>query len=111
MLLIAPVLRLLSRAVPTLPFAPLKPLLLANAGILGLSLLSAEANKGLLYTLFLSLGTGLGFWLVLSLFNDLRQRACNDDDVPLPLRGLPIELISAGLMAMAFLGFNGLFKP
>lgn len=109
-LLIAPVLRLLSRTLPTWPFDNLKPLLIVNAGVLGLSLLSAEANKGLLYTAFLSLGTGLGFWLVLSLFNDLRQRACDDDDVPLPLRGLPIELISAGLMAMAFLGFNGLFK-
>lgn len=109
-LLITPVLTVLSRWLPALPFAGLKPLLIANAAILGLSLLSAEADKGLLYTAALSLGAGLGFWLVLSLFSDLRQRACNDD-VPLPFRGLPIELISAGLMAMAFLGFNGLFKP
>lgn len=108
-LLIAPVLSTLSRWLPTLPFTGLKPLLIANAGILGLSLLSIEADKGMLYTAALSLGAGLGFWLVLSLFSDLRQRACNDD-VPLPFRGLPIELISAGLMAMAFLGFNGLFK-
>ena len=52
---------------------------------------------------------GLGFWLVLSLFSDLRQRTLNND-VPLPFRGLPIELISAGLMAVAFLGFTGLIK-
>ncbi|WP_166358748.1 electron transport complex protein RnfA [Pseudomonas akapageensis] len=108
-LLIAPVVGMLSRWLPTLPFSGLKPLLIANAGILGVSLLSIEADQGMLYTAALSLGAGLGFWLVLSLFSDLRQRACNDD-VPLPFRGLPIELISAGLMAMAFMGFNGLFK-
>jgi electron transport complex protein RnfA len=108
-LLIAPVLSTLSRWLPTLPFTGLKPLLIVNAGILGLSLLGTEAGQGLLYTAALSLGAGLGFWLVLSLFSHLRQRACNDD-VPLPFRGLPVELISAGLMAMAFLGFNGLFK-
>jgi electron transport complex protein RnfA len=45
---------------------------------------------------------------VLSLFSDLRQRIA--DDIPLPFRGLPIDLISAGLMAVAFLGFNGLIK-
>jgi electron transport complex protein RnfA len=55
------------------------------------------------------LGAGLGFWLVLSLFNDLRQRTL-DNDVPLPFRGLAIDLIGAGLIAVAFLGFSGLIK-
>jgi electron transport complex protein RnfA len=57
----------------------------------------------------LSLGSGLGFWLVLSLFNDLRQRIA-DNAIPLPFRGLPVELISVGLMAVAFLGFNAMIK-
>ena len=52
---------------------------------------------------------GLGFWLVLSLFDDLRQRTFNNA-IPLPFRGLPIQLISAGLMAVAFLGLRGLVK-
>ena len=50
------------------------------------------------------------FWLVLSLFSDLRQRIA-DNDIPLPFRGLPVALISAGLMAVAFLGFNAMIKP
>ncbi|NBA94588.1 Rnf-Nqr domain containing protein [Pseudomonas sp. R5(2019)] len=108
-LLIGPLLRLLARALPGLPFAGLDNLLLANAAILGLSLIADDAQVSALTTLMLSLGAGLGFWLVLSLFDDLRQRVCNDD-VPSPFRGLPIQLISAGLMAMAFLGFDGLFK-
>ena len=46
---------------------------------------------------------------MLSLFSDLRQRMA-ENDIPLPFRGLPIELISAGLMALAFLGFNTMIK-
>ncbi|VVN99278.1 Rnf-Nqr domain containing protein [Pseudomonas fluorescens] len=107
--LIKPILSLLSRWLPQLSFSGLWPLLLGNAGVLGLALLSTQDNKGLGYTTALSLGAGLGFWLVLSLLNDLRQRTSNND-VPLPFRGLPIELISAGLMAVAFLGFSGLIK-
>ena len=107
--LIKPILSLLSRWLPQLPFSGLWPLLIGNAGVLGLALLVTQEDKGLGYTTALSLGAGLGFWLVLSLFSDLRQRTL-DNDVPRPFRGLPIELISAGLMAVAFLGFTGLIK-
>jgi electron transport complex protein RnfA len=108
-LLIAPMLKLLSRLCPTLPFDGLWPLLLANAGILGVALLNAHDDKGLFHAVAFSLGAGLGFWLVLSLFQDLRQRTL-DNDIPLPFRGLPIDLIGAGLIAVAFLGFSGLIK-
>jgi Na+-translocating ferredoxin:NAD+ oxidoreductase subunit A len=109
-LLIAPLLKLLSRMLPGLPFDGLWPLLLGNAGVVGALLLAVQANRGIGHSLALGLGAGLGFWLVLSLFSDLRQRIFNND-VPLPFRGLPIDLISAGLMAVAFLGFNGLLNP
>ncbi|NNB44416.1 Rnf-Nqr domain containing protein [Pseudomonas chlororaphis] len=109
-LLIAPLLKLLTRMLPGLPFDGLWPLLLGNAGVLGALLLAVQANRGITYSLALGLGAGLGFWLALSLFSDLRQRILNND-VPLPFRGLPIDLISAGLMAVAFLGFNGLLNP
>ncbi|QQZ40907.1 NADH:quinone oxidoreductase [Pseudomonas sp. SK3(2021)] len=109
-LLIAPLLKLLTRTLPGLPFEGLWPLLLGNAGVLGALLLAVQANRGIGHSLALGLGAGLGFWLVLSLFSDLRQRILNND-VPLPFRGLPIDLIGAGLMAVAFLGFNGLLNP
>ena len=108
-LLIAPLLKLLARGLPNLPFEGLWPLLLGNAGVLGLALINAQSDQGLLHAAAMSLGAGLGFWLVLSLFSDLRQRTL-DNDVPLPFRGLPIDLISAGLIAVAFLGFTGLIK-
>jgi electron transport complex protein RnfA len=99
----------LSRLLTTLSFEGLWPLLVGNAGVLGLTLLNAQDDKGFFQATALSLGAGLGFWLVLSLFNDLRQRTL-DNDVPLPFRGLPIDLIGAGLIAVAFLGFSGLIK-
>ncbi|MCY1465510.1 Electron transport complex subunit RsxA [compost metagenome] len=74
-----------------------------------MALLNVQEDKGLFHATALSLGAGLGFWLVLSLFTDLRERTA-DNDVPLPFRGLPIDLIGAGLIAVAFLGFSGLIK-
>ncbi|VVM56063.1 MULTISPECIES: electron transport complex protein RnfA [Pseudomonas] len=108
-LLIAPLLKLLARCLPNLPFDGLWPLLLGNAGVLGLALINAQNDQGLLHATALSLGAGLGFWLVLSLFCDLRERTA-DNDIPLPFRGLPIDLIGAGLIAVIFLGFSGLIK-
>lgn len=108
-LLIAPLLKLLSRLLVKFSFDGLWPLLLGNAGVLGLTLLNAQDDKGIFHAIALSLGAGLGFWLVLSLFSDLRQRTL-DNDIPLPFRGLPIELIGAGLIAVIFLGFSGLIK-
>jgi electron transport complex protein RnfA len=108
-LLIQPLLNVLSHVWPALPFGGLWPLLLGNAGVLSGVLLGTQDNKGLMPMTALSLGAGLGFWLVLSLFSDLRQRIANND-IPLPFRGLPVELISAGLMAVAFLGFNAMIK-
>jgi electron transport complex protein RnfA len=102
-------LKLLARLFSTLPFEGLWPLLLGNAGVLGVALLNAQEDKGFFHATALSLGAGLGFWLVLSLFTDLRERTA-DNDVPLPFRGLPIDLIGAGLIAVAFLGFSGLIK-
>lgn len=108
-LLIRPLLSGLTRTLPKLSFSGLWPLLLGNAGVLGVSLLGMQDASGLGGHVALSLGAGLGFWLVLSLFSDLRQRTL-DNDVPMAFRGLPIDLIGAGLIAVAFLGFSGLIK-
>ena len=108
-LMIAPLLKLLTRGLPDWPFDGLWPLLLGNAGVLGLALINAQNDQGLIHVMALSLGAGLGFWLVLGLFSDLRERTAGND-IPLPFRGLPIDLLGAGLMAVIFLGFSGLIK-
>ena len=110
LLLIKPSKALLARLFPTLDFSGLWLLLASNAGILGLALLDAQAGQSLARAGVLGLGAGLGFWLLASLYQDLRQRISHED-VPQPFRGLPIELISAGLLGVAFLGVNGLIAP
>jgi len=107
--LITPLLTLVSRWQPQLPQTGLKPLLLGNAGVLALSLTASSPELDVLQVIALSMGSGLGFWLVLILLDDLRQRTLDNDAIPESFRGLPLELIGAGIMAMAFLGLNGLF--
>jgi len=104
-----PILLGLQRWLKDWPFAGLQQLLAGNAALLGLCLQLSGEHQGLLHACMVGLGSGLGFWLVLALFDDLRQRS-RHDDVPLAFRGLPMELMGAGIMAMAFLGFSGLFS-
>ncbi|MFJ4144260.1 Rnf-Nqr domain containing protein [Pseudomonas sp. NPDC089734] len=108
-LLIAPSLTGLSTLFPRLDFSGLWPLLLGNAGIAGVLLIGLATERGFGHLIALSLGAGLGFWLVLSLLDDLMQRV-RSEDIPQAFRGMPIQLIGTGLMGLAFLGFNGLIK-
>ena len=101
-----PLLNVLSRRVPALPFDGLWVPLLASTGVLSVALLGPGNAGELIY----SLGIGPAFWLVLSLFNDLRQRI-DENDIPRPFKGLPVDLLSAGLLAVAFLGLNAMIKP
>ena len=105
-LLSQPLLTVLSRRVPALPFDGLWVPLLASTGVLSVALLGPGNASQLIY----SLGIGPAFWLTFSLFSDLRQRI-DENDIPQPFKGLPVDLLSAGLMAVAFLGLNAMIKP
>ncbi|WP_460418319.1 Rnf-Nqr domain containing protein [Pseudomonas sp. microsymbiont 2] len=100
--------QILRKAHPKWPVDGLTGILAGNAVVLGLSLQFATDTDDLRQALIQGLMGGLGFWLALTLFADLRARS-QHPDIPSALRGLPIELIGAGLMAMALSGFNGLF--
>ena len=116
LLLLLPLLSALAWAMPTLlsrwrpdwPVDGLRPLLMGNAVVLGLLLQLVSDASSIGQALIYSVGAALGFWLALVLFADLRVRS-HHPDLPVALRGLPIELIGAGVMALAFSGFNGLF--
>lgn len=95
---------LLARWRPHPAQSQLWPLLLGNG--LGAAVL-ARSLESFSDAVALGLGGGLGFWLVLQLMNDLLERTVQCD-VPTALRGTPLLLIIAGLMSLAFLGFNGL---
>ena len=97
-------LSLLGRWRPAHAQPGLWPLLLGNG--LGAMLLG-RSLEGFAASLALGNGGGLGFWLVLQLLSDLLERI-EQCDVPVAFRGMPVLLIAAGLMGLAFLGFNGL---
>ncbi|BAN47309.1 Rnf-Nqr domain containing protein [Metapseudomonas resinovorans] len=98
-------LRLLARLRPALARDGLWPLLVVNGAALGAMLLGAAGSFPV--ALGMGLGGGLGFWLVLSLFDDL-LRQVDESLVPAAFRGAPLLLVCAGLMGLALLGFNGM---
>lgn len=84
------------------------PLITTNCAVLGVALINTQdKNYGLAATLVHAVGAGLGFTLALVLMAGIRERL-EDHDVPKALDGFPIAFITAGLMAMAFLGFSGM---
>jgi len=83
------------------------PLITTNCAVLGVALLNVERQHGLLESLVFGAGAGAGFGLALLLFTALRERLATAD-VPAAFRGTPVALVTAGLMALAFMGFAGL---
>ena len=83
------------------------PLITTNCAVLGVALLNAERQHDLLQSLVFGAAAAAGFGLALLLFAALRERL-DGSDVPAAFRGAPIALVSAGLMALAFMGFGGL---
>lgn len=85
------------------------PLITTNCAILGLALLNINAEHNFTESIVYGFSAGVGFSLVLVLFSSIRERIAASD-VPLPFQGASIAMITAGLMALAFMGFTGLIK-
>ena len=85
------------------------PLITSNCAVLGVALLNVQEQHNLLQSALYGFGAAAGFGLVLIMFSAMRERIAHAD-VPLHFRGAPITLITAGLMALAFMGFTGLAK-
>ncbi len=83
------------------------PLITTNCAVLGVTILNIDEGYGFVEALVNSLGGGLGFMLAMVLFAGVRGRIENSD-IPKSLQGLPITLVSAALVAVSFLGFQGL---
>lgn len=85
------------------------PLITTNCAVLGVALLNMQQQHDLLQSAFYGFGAAAGFGLVLVAFAAMRERLAHTD-VPVHFRGAPIGLITAGLMALAFMGFTGLAR-
>lgn len=82
------------------------PLITSNCAVLGVALLNLREQNSLLESAVYGFGAALGFGAVLVALAAARERLALAD-VPEPFRGAPIGLITAGLMALAFMGFTG----
>lgn len=83
------------------------PLLTTNCAVLGVAILVIRGGLDLGESVVYSVATALGFTLALTIFAGIREQL-ELVDIPRPLRGAPIALICAGLLALAFMGFSGI---
>ena len=83
------------------------PLITTNCAVLGVSLTNVQDGFNFIESVIAGVGTGIGFTIAIVLLASLRERI-NESDIPVPFRGAPIVLLSAALMAIAFMGFSGL---
>ena len=83
------------------------PLITTNCAVLGVAIIVAQKNFGLLHSLVYALATAGGFALALVLFAAIRTQL-ELADIPRAMRGVPVALIVAGILAMAFMGFAGI---
>jgi electron transport complex protein RnfA len=85
------------------------PLITTNCAILGLALFQTNRSYGVVEGLVFALGAGSGFTLALLLMAGLREEA-ELSDIPAIVRGTAMNLIIAGILSLAFMGFAGLFS-
>lgn len=83
------------------------PLITTNCAVLGITMLNITNELNFVQSLFNALSAGLGFMLAMLLFAGVRSKV-ETADVPEFLKGLPITLVSAALVALSFLGFSGI---
>ena len=84
------------------------PLITTNCAVLGVVLLNTQNNYNFLESVVYGVTGGLGFLVAIVLFASVRERMDLTGDSPKSFEGFPIALVSAGLLALAFMGFSGL---
>lgn len=83
------------------------PLITTNCAVLGVALTNVTKGYGVLYGVVNGFATAVGFTISIILLASIREKL-EYNDIPKPLKGMPIVLLTAGLMAIAFCGFSGL---
>lgn len=85
------------------------PLITTNCTILGVAILVVRKEYDLIESVIFAISSAIGFTLALVLFAGIREQMSRTQ-IPRSMQGMPIALIVAGLLAMAFMGFSGIVK-
>ena len=83
------------------------PLITTNCAVLGIALTNVQKGYGLLTGVVNGFATAVGFTISITILAGIREKM-EYNDIPKPFQGMPIVLVTAGLMAIAFCGFSGL---
>ena len=83
------------------------PLITTNCAILGVAILVIQKDYNLMESVVFAISTAIGFTLAMVLFAGIREQL-STTKVPKAMQGIPIALVVAGLLAMAFMGFSGI---
>ena len=83
------------------------PLITTNCAVLGVALKNVQKDYGILASIVNGFATAVGFTIAIVIMAGIREKT-EHNDVPESFRGMPIVLVTAGLMAIAFFGFSGL---
>ncbi len=86
------------------------PLITTNCAVLGVAVINMNEKYTFIESIVHALGASVGFLLAIILMAGIRERIETCNNIPRCLRGLPIALVTAGLMSIAFMGFSGLIK-
>ena len=99
----------LQKAVPSLyqALGIYLPLITTNCAVLGVALLNIQNSYNFIESVVYGVTGGIGFLVAICLFASVRERT-DDCDCPKSFEGFPIALVSAGLLALAFMGFSGM---
>ena len=100
----------LKKSIPTLyeALGVYLPLITTNCAVLGVVLLNVQNNYNFIESVVYGITGGLGFLLAIFLFASVRERLDATMECPKAFEGFPIALVTAGLIALAFMGFSGL---
>lgn len=85
------------------------PLITTNCAVLGVCIVNITNNYTYIEALVNSLGAGLGFWFAMMIMAGVRTRLVDQSRMPEPFRGVPITLITAAILSLSFMGFQGMF--
>ena len=83
------------------------PLITTNCAVLGIALTNVQNGYSLIESVVAGFGTAIGFTVAIVIMAGIRERI-EDNDIPESFKGMPIVLLVAGLMSIAFFGFSGI---